>query len=155
MKVILKEDVERLGRKGDIVEVADGYGRNYLIPKGLALQVTKENIAFIEQQRRKLQKIREKEFKNAQEMAEKLSQQELLFRKKAGESEVLYGSVTSAEIAQKLEELGFKIDKKQIVMKEPIKRLGEYVVEIKVHPDVKAEVKIKVEPEEPLPSPEE
>ncbi len=88
-------------------------------------------------------------------MAEKLSQQELLFKKKAGESEVLYGSVTSAEIAQKLEELGFDIDKKQIILKEPIKRLGEYVVEIKVHPDVKAEVKIKVEPEEPSPSPEE
>ena len=148
MKVVLKVDIDRLGRKGDIVEVADGYGRNYLIPKGYAIQVTKENLAVIEQQRRKLQKIREREFKNAQELAEKLSQLELVVKKKAGENEVLYGSVTSAEISEKLAEMGFQIDKKQIIIKEPIKRLGEHVVEVKVHPDVKAELKIKVEPEQ-------
>ena len=148
MKIILREDVERLGRKGDIVTVKDGYARNYLIPRGLALPVTRGNIRMIEEEKRRLLRQREKEAKTAQELADKLSQMELEIYKKAGENDVLYGSVTAAELAEALKEKGFEIDRKNIILEEPIKRLGVHYFEVRVHHDVKARVRVVVKKEE-------
>ncbi len=148
MKIILREDVERLGRKGDIVTVKDGYARNYLIPRGLALPVTRGNIKMIEEEKRRLLRQREKEAKTAQELADKLSQLELVIYKKAGENDVLYGSVTAAELAEALKEKGFDIDRKNIILEEPIKRLGVHYFEVRVHHDVKARVRVVVKKEE-------
>ncbi len=148
MKVILKEDVERLGRKGDIVTVKDGYARNYLIPRGLALPVTRGNLRMIEEEKRRLLRQREKEARTAQELAEKLSQLELEIYKKAGENDVLYGSVTTQDLAEALREKGFEVDKKDIMLEEPIKRLGVHYFEVRVHHDVKARVRVVVKKEE-------
>ena len=148
MKIILREDVERLGRKGDIVTVKDGYARNYLIPRGLALPVTRGNVRMIEEEKRRLLRQREKEAKTAQELADKLSQLELEIYKKAGENDVLYGSVTAAELADALKEKGFEIDRKNIILEEPIKRLGVHYFEVRVHHDVKARVRVVVKKEE-------
>ncbi len=148
MKIILREDVERLGRKGDIVTVKDGYARNYLIPRGLALPVTRGNIKMIEEEKRRLLRQREREAKTAQELADKLSQLELVIYKKAGENDVLYGSVTAAELAEALKEKGFDIDRKNIILEEPIKRLGVHYFEVRVHHDVKARVRVVVKKEE-------
>ncbi len=148
MKIILREDVERLGRKGDIVTVKDGYARNYLIPRGLALPVTRGNIRMIEEEKRRLLRQREKEAKTAQELADRLSQMELEIYKKAGENDVLYGSVTAAELAEALKEKGFEIDRKNIILEEPIKRLGVHYFEVRVHHDVKARVRVVVKKEE-------
>ncbi len=148
MKVILKEDVERLGRKGDIVTVKDGYARNYLIPRGLALPVTRGNLRMIEEEKRRLLRQREKEVKTAQEMADKLSQLELEIYKKAGENDVLYGSVTASELAEALQARGFQVDRKHIILEEPIKRLGVHYFEVRVHHDVKARVRVVVKKEE-------
>ncbi len=148
MKIILKEDVERLGRKGDIVTVKDGYARNYLIPRGLALPVTRGNIRMIEEEKRRLLRQREKEAKTAQELADKLSSLELEIYKKAGENDVLYGSVTAADLAEALKEKGFEVDRKNILLEEPIKRLGVHYFEVRVHHDVKARVRVVVKKEE-------
>ncbi len=148
MKVILKEDVERLGRKGDIVTVKDGYARNYLIPRGLALPVTRGNLRMVEEEKKRLLRQREKEVKTAQEMADKLSQLELEIYKRAGENDVLYGSVTASELAEALQGRGFQVDRKQVLLEEPIKRLGVHYFEVRVHHDVKARVRVVVKKEE-------
>lgn len=148
MKVILKEDIEKLGNKGDIVNVADGYARNYLIPRGLALAVTRGNLRLIEEEKKRLQREREREIRTAEELAEKLNALELEVYKKAGENDVLYGSVTASELAELLSGKGFNIDRKSIILEEPIKRLGVHYFEVRVHNEIKARVRVVVKKEE-------
>ncbi len=148
MKIILKQDMENLGRRGDIVDVAPGYGRNYLIPKRLALEVTSSNIKMIEIERKALRKKLEKERTSYQDIIQKLTQTTLSFRRKSGEKDVIFGSVSSSDIKDALHEAGFEIDKKKIILEEPIKRLGNYTVPIKVFHDDLAEVKVEVVREE-------
>ncbi len=148
MRIILLESIENLGRKGEIVNVKDGYARNYLIPKGLAIKVTQSNIKMIQEKQKKLEKEREKEIRTVEDLKNRIESLKLTFYKRAGEEDVLFGSVTSAEIEEKLKEEGIEIEKKKIVIKEPIKKLGEHEVEVKVHPEVKAKLKIEVLKEE-------
>ncbi len=148
MRVILKQDVENLGAKGDIVDVAPGFGRNYLIPKRLALEVTSSNMKMIEIERQALKKRLEKERLSFQEFTQKLNQVTLSFRKKAGEKDIIFGSVSSSDIKDALHELGFEVDKKKILLEEPIKRLGNYTVPIRIFQEDKAEVKIEIMKEE-------
>lgn len=148
MKVILKQDVEKLGRRGDVVSVAPGYGRNYLIPRKMALAVTPTNMKSIEIERQALKKKLEAERKTFQSLVEKLNQVTLTFPRRAGDKDVIFGSVSSGDIRDGLAELGFDIDKKKILLDEPIKRLGNFAVPIKVSLDDRAEVKIVVAREE-------
>ncbi len=144
MRVILKQDVENLGRKGDIVNVAPGYGRNYLIPKKIALEVTSSNMKMIEIEQQALRKEVEKERASYQTLIEKLNETTLSFRRKTGEKDIIFGSVSSADLKDSLHELGFEIDKKKILLSEPIKRLGNYTVPIKIFHEDRAEVKVEV-----------
>lgn len=149
MKVILKQDVENLGSKGDIVDVAPGFGRNYLIPKKLALEVTSSNMKMIEIERRALKKRLEKERQSFEGLIQKLNQVALTFKRKSGEKDMIFGSVSSSDIKDALHELGFEIDKKKILLEEPIKRLGNYSVPIKIFQEDRAEIKVEVlKPEE-------
>ena len=139
MKVILKQDMENLGKRGDIVEVAPGYGRNYLIPKKIALEVTSSNMKMIEIERQALIKNLEKERLTFQGFTQNLNQTTLTFKRKAGEKDVIFGSVSSSDIKDALADAGLEIDKKNILLEEPIKRLGNYTVPIKVfHDDQKS-----------------
>jgi large subunit ribosomal protein L9 len=157
MRVILKQDVENLGRKGDIVNVAPGYGRNYLIPKKIALEVIPSNMKMIEIEQQALRKEVEKERASYQTLIEKLNETTLSFRRKTGEKDVIFGSVSSADLKESLHELGFEIDKKKILLIEPIKRLGNYTVPIKIFHEDRAEIKVEVvkEGEEALEKKEE
>jgi large subunit ribosomal protein L9 len=148
MKVILKEDVKNLGMMGEIVNVKDGYARNYLIPKGLAIEANPRNIKQLEHHKRIIES-KVKKLKNAaQSIAEKLSQKPVIIKAKAGEEDKLFGSVTSLDIEKALKEMGFDIDKKRIQLSEPIKRLGEYNVKVKIHPEITADVNLHVVKEE-------
>jgi large subunit ribosomal protein L9 len=148
MKVILKHDVEKVGRKGDIVNVAPGFGRNYLIPRKLALEVTASNLKMIEIERQALKKKAEAERQSFQGVIQKLSQVTLTFPRRAGEKDVIFGSVSAGDIKEALDKLGFEVDKKRIHLDEPIKRLGNFTVPVKVYNEDKAEVKIVVVKEE-------
>lgn len=148
MRVILKQDVEKVGRKGDIVNVAPGHGRNFLIPRKLAVEVTASNLKMIEIERASLKKKVEQERQSFKSLIEKLNQTTLSFARKAGEKDVIFGSVSSGDIKDELVKLGFDIDKKKIVLDEPIKRLGNFTVPIKVYHEDRAEVKIVVLKEE-------
>ena len=144
MRVILKKDVENLGSKGDIVDVAPGFGRNYLIPKQLALEVTSSNMKMIEIERQSLKKKLEKERQSFQGLIQNLNQVAISFKRKSGEKDMIFGSVSSSDIKDALHELGFEIDKKKILLEEPIKRLGNYSVPIKIFQEDKAEIKVEV-----------
>lgn len=144
MKVILKQDMENLGKRGDTVEVAQGYGRNYLIPKKIALEVTSSNMKMIEIERQALIKDLEKERLTFQGLIQKMDQTTLTFKRKAGEKDVIFGSVSSSDIKDALADAGLEIDKKKILLEEPIKRLGNYTVAIKVFHEDRAEIKIEV-----------
>ncbi len=148
MRVILKQNVENLGRKGDIVNVAPGYGRNYLILKKIALEVTSSNMKMIEIEQKALQKAVEKERASFQGVIGKLNETTLSFKRKAGEKDVIFGSVSSSDIKDALQDLNIEIDKKKILLDEPIKRLGNYTVPIKIFHEDRAEVKVEVIPEE-------
>jgi large subunit ribosomal protein L9 len=148
MKVILKQDVESLGRKGDIVNVASGYGRNYLIPRKLALQVTPSNMNMIEIERQALKKKLEKERESYRDLIRRLNEVTLTFSRKAGEKDMIFGSVSAADIKDALDRLGFEIEKKKIVLDEPIKRLGHYTIPVKVFHDDKAMLRVEVRKEE-------
>jgi large subunit ribosomal protein L9 len=144
MEVILREHVDTLGRRGDIVKVAAGYARNYLLPRKLALPVTDNNKRQIERER-KLAEARDMEEKGAAEaIATRLAQLEVEIPRRVGEHETLYGSVTTADIAQALKDKGFDIDKRRIALAEPLKAIGETTVPVKIHRDVTAQVKVKV-----------
>lgn len=148
MRVILKENIENVGKKGDIVEIAAGYGRNYLLPKKLAIEVTASNMKMIEREQQVLKGKYEQEKLSYQELIAKINETKLNFFKKTGEKDIIFGSVSSADIKDALEELGIEIDKKKIILEEPIKRVGNYVVPIKIFHDERAEVKIGVVKEE-------
>jgi len=144
MQVILREHVDNLGRRGEIVKVADGYARNYLLPRKLALLATDGNKKQVERERGKYVVKEAEEQKVAEAMAERLGALEISIAKKVGETEALYGSVTTAEIAEALSAKGFEIDRRKMHLAEPIKRLGEFDVPVKLHPDVTAHVKVRV-----------
>jgi large subunit ribosomal protein L9 len=144
MKILLNEDIDHLGRLGDLVEVKPGYARNYLFPRGLALKPTNHNLEMMKYKKIKAQKKLELEKLSALEQKQKLEELTLTIAKKAGESDTLFGSVTTIEIQQKLEELGTHIDRKKIHLDEPIKKLGPHVCKVKLIEDVEAEVKIEV-----------
>ena len=144
MRVILKQDVDKLGRKGDVVNVAVGYGRNYLVPRKLAIEVTASNIKMIDIERAALKKKVEAERKSFQGLIEKLNAVSLTFARRAGEKDVIFGSVSSGDIRDELARLGLDVDKKKILLDEPIKRLGNFTVPIKVYHDDRAAVKVVV-----------
>lgn len=144
MKVILNSNIEKLGIVGDVVEVKSGYARNFLFPKGFALEVNKHNLEIIEHKRKKIQKKLELEKLSATEQKEKLDAISLTIAKKSGENDVLFGSVTIPEIEEKLEEMGIKLERKKFHLDEPIKRLGNYTCKVKLFEDVVAELKIEV-----------
>ena len=148
MKVILKEDVEKLGRRGDVVNVAPGFGRNYLIPRKMALEVTPTNVKAIEIERAVQKKKLEAERKVHQSLVEKLNQVSLTFTRRAGEKDIIFGSVSSGDVKDALDALGYDIDKKRILLDEPIKRLGNFAVPVKISSEDRAEVKIVVAREE-------
>ncbi len=148
MEVILKQAVEKLGNQGDRVKVADGYARNYLLPKGLAVKATERNIAMLQHEKNAIEQRRQKEIKNAQKIANKIRSLSCVFKRQAGEQDKLFGSVTSQDIAHFLQEQGIAIDRKQIQLEEPIKTLGTERVPIKLHPEVIVELKVKVQKEE-------
>jgi large subunit ribosomal protein L9 len=148
MKVILKQDVEKVGRRGDVVNVAPGFGRNFLIPRKMAIAVTPTNLKMIEIERQALKKKAEIERKSFQSLAQKLSQVTLTFTRRAGEKDVIFGSVSSGDVKEALDGLGYEIDKKKILLDEPIKRLGNFTVPVKISTDDRAEVKIVVAREE-------
>jgi large subunit ribosomal protein L9 len=144
MEVILKEDVTKLGHRGDVVKVADGYGRNYLLPGKLAIEATAANKAVIDQMKASAVRKLAKEKIVAEELQTKMDAVELVFERKVGENDQLFGSVTSADIAHQLEEKGFEIDRRKIALEEPLRSLGEFHVPIKLHREVTTHVKVTV-----------
>ncbi len=148
MEVILKEDVNKLGHRGDVVKVADGYGRNYLLPGKLAIQATPANKAVIEQMKGSAIRKLAKEKVESEGLAKQLEAVELVFTRKVGENDHLFGSVTSGDIAHQLEEKGYTIDRRKISLEEPLKSLGEFHVPIKLHREVTSHLKVTVKGEE-------
>jgi len=144
MKIILLQDIDNLGKKYEIKEVADGYARNFLIPKGLAKPATKENLKWLESQKEIEVKKAEEELKKVEAVATNIDGQEIIIPVKIGEEGQLFESITSQKIYEKLKELGFEIKKSQIDLPEPIKELGEYPVKIKFEHNLEAEIKIIV-----------
>lgn len=153
MEVILLQDVDKLGHRGQIVNVANGYGRNFLLPRKIAVQATIQNRKWAEQQHVKFLKQTAHEKAEAQELAALVEQVSLAFRRKAGEHGQLFGSVTAIDLAEALAAKGFRIDKRKIHLDPPIKLIGEYNVPVKLHREVTANFKVKVEGEaEPQPA---
>ncbi|HYT62683.1 MAG TPA: 50S ribosomal protein L9 [Gemmatimonadales bacterium] len=144
MEIILREDVQHLGKVGEVVKVKDGYARNYLLPKGLAYPATDANKQKIAYEGERVAKQRAAEKTAAQTEATRLADVHLTFEVKVGEEEKLYGSVTASDIQRKLEEMGIHVDKRKIDLSEPIRELGEFNVGIKIHPEVRPEVRITV-----------
>jgi large subunit ribosomal protein L9 len=148
MEVILREHVDNLGRRGEVVKVAAGYARNYLLPRKLALAVTDANKRQIERERAAAEARDLEEKMQADALGQRVSQTEIEIARRVGENDTLYGSVTSADIAQALLAKGFEIEKRKIHLPEPIKALGEFTIPVKVHRDVTSQVKLKVVPEQ-------
>jgi len=148
MEVILKEDVNKLGHRGDVVKVADGYGRNYLLPGKLAIEATPANKAVIEQMKGSAIRRLAKEKVLAEELVKKLESVELVFERKVGENDHLFGSVTSGDIAHQLEQKGYTIDRRKISLEEPLRSLGEFHVPIKLHREVTSHLKVTVKGED-------
>lgn len=148
MKVILKTEVELLGFEGDIVNVANGYARNYLIPRGFALEATTQNVKLMEMQRKKIEIRRLKAKEDAEKVKERIGDVVVTIAQKAGEEGRLYGSVTTMDIAAELERQGIAIERRKILLDKPIKTLGDFDVSIKIHPGVTAGIKVTVTPEE-------
>lgn len=145
MKVILQADIKNLGKKGDVVEVSEGYGRNYLLPRGLAVEASSGNLRHAAQQKQKESAKAERELKEAQKIGEKIKDQQLKVGAKVGEGGRLFGSVTPQEIADQLRrQFVVEIDKRKIDIKEPIKSLGTHPVVVKVHPKVHVTVLVNV-----------
>jgi large subunit ribosomal protein L9 len=159
MKVILKQDVENVGRKGDIVTVAPGFGRNFLIPRKLGLAVTPSNLKMIGIEQAALKKKVEQERMSFQDLIQRLNKVTLSFARKAGEKDQIFGSVSAGDIKDSLDKLGFDVDKKKIILDEPLKRLGSYNIAVKIFHDDRAEIKVHVvkdeeEPAKPAANPE-
>jgi large subunit ribosomal protein L9 len=149
MKVILKQNVPSLGKAGDIVKVSDGHARNLLLPKGLAIEADDKNIKAFEQEQKSLQQKNLKEKALAQALADRLSKMTLTIKRKVGDQQKIFGSVTSKDIETALQEKGFDIDRKMIIHDEQIKALGEFKVRIKLTHGVEAELKLHVTSEDP------
>ncbi len=144
MKVILLKDVENLGNEGEVVTVADGYGRNYLIPREFAVEATKTSMEMLERRKEKEAKKAERELAAAQELKEKIENADVTITVKAGENGRLFGSVTNKDINESLTKQGIDVDRRKMQMDEPIREIGEKVVPIKLHKDVVAELNVKV-----------
>jgi large subunit ribosomal protein L9 len=144
MEVILREHVENLGRRGEVVKVADGYARNYLLPRKLALLVTEGNKKQIERERAKLDAKEAEEKRVVEVVAERLATVEVVIARKVGETDALYGSVTAADIVEVLNAKGFDVDKRKLQLTEPIKKIGEVKVPVKLHREVTVPVTVKV-----------
>jgi large subunit ribosomal protein L9 len=147
MDVLLREDVDNLGHRGDVVRVRAGYGRNYLLPQGLAIEATTGNKRMIEEQRRVLAKREQRERASAEGEAGKLDGLEIRFDRRVGEHGILYGSVTALDIAEALKERGYTIERRRIGLRDHIKEVGDYDVAIKLHRDVTPTIKVRVRKE--------
>jgi large subunit ribosomal protein L9 len=147
VKIILKENMDTLGLEGDVVDVAKGYARNYLIPKGIALEANTQNIKLFESQKKKIEVKRLKAKEDAEQVKERLTDVTITISQKVGEEDKLYGSVTSMDIAARLEQKGIVIDRKKISLDKPIKTLGEFEVPIRLYPKVTGTIKVVVVPE--------
>ena len=144
MEVILREHVDNLGRRGDVVKVAPGYARNYLLPRKMALAVTEANRKLIERERKVADTREAEERAQSEAIAARLGNIAVTFARRVGETEQLYGSVTSADLAEALAAKGLEIDKRKIQLDEPIKAVGEFTVPVRLHRDVTAQVRVKV-----------
>ena len=147
MEVILKEDVAKLGSRGDVVRVAEGYGRNYLLPRKLAIEASASNKAVIEQMKAAAVRRSAKEKAQAEELSKQFDGVSVNFRRRSGEHDQLFGSVTSGDIAEALEKKGFNVDRRKVQLHEPLKTLGEFTVPIKLHKDVTTHLKVLIEKE--------
>jgi large subunit ribosomal protein L9 len=147
MEVILKEDVAKLGSRGDVIKVAEGYGRNFLLPKKLAIEATPANRAVIDQMKAAAVRRQAREKGDAEGLGKQLAGVELSFTRKSGENDQLFGSVTSADIARELEHKGFSIDRRKIQLDEPLKAIGDFNVPIKLHKEVVVPVKVSIRKE--------
>ena len=144
MEVLLREDIEKLGRRGDVVKVAEGFGRNYLFPRGLALEVSEANKAMIAKERKAHEARVAKEKAEWEAVAGRIGALRFVAPRKVGENDVLYGSVTSSDIAEFLKGKGIEIDKRRVQLDEAVKHLGEHEVRIRLHPEVSASLKLLV-----------
>ena len=147
MEVILKEDVAKLGSRGDMVKVAEGYGRNFLLPHRLAIEATSGNKKVIEQMRAASVRRSAKEKAQAEELSKQLDGASLSFQRRSGEHDQLFGSVTSGDLADALAKKGFNIDRRKIQLHEPLKTVGDFTVPVKLHKDVTAHLKVVIEKE--------
>ncbi len=146
MEIILLQDLDELGLEGDILRVADGYARNYLIPRGMAFEATPQNVKSIEQRRKKIEIRKLKAKEQAEQLKEKMSEILVQLTQKAGEEGKLYGSVTSMDIAAELENQGIVVDRRKIMLDKPIKVLGDFEVPVRIYPEVTAFIKVVVSP---------
>jgi large subunit ribosomal protein L9 len=144
MRIVLREDVEKLGRRGEILEVAAGFARNFLLPKGKALPATEGNLKVVERERRRYVVHQAREKEEAASLARRVAGISCTIVRKVGESEQLYGSVTASDIAEYLEKEGIVLDKRRILLEEPIRALGIYTVPVKLHPEVTGEIRVWV-----------
>jgi len=144
MRVVLREDIDKLGRRGEVHEVAAGYARNFLLPKGKALPATDGNMKRVEQERRRYAVLQAKEKEDAAAVGRRIAGVSCTIVRKVGENDQLYGSVTASDIAEYLAKEGIEIDKRRILLEEPIKALGIYPVPVKLHADVQGEVRVWV-----------
>lgn len=144
MKVILKSDVKNIGQIGEVISVKDGYARNFLIPKGLAVEADLKNVKAFEYEKRKIEDISKKIKSTSQNLSSKLSDMTLVMKARAGEEEKLFGSITAMDISEELKKEGLEVDKKKIQLEKPIKRLGDFSVNVKIHQNISAKLNIKV-----------
>jgi large subunit ribosomal protein L9 len=147
MEVILKEDVAKLGSRGDVVKVAEGYGRNFLLPRKLAIEASAGNKKVIEQMRAAAVRRSAKEKSQAEELSKQFDGLSVTFQRRSGEQEQLFGSVTSSDLAEALEKKGFNLDRRKIQLHEPLKSVGEFTVPVRLHKDVTAHLKVVIEKE--------
>jgi len=147
MEVILKEDVAKLGSRGDVIKVAEGYGRNFLLPRKLAIEATAGNKKVIEQMRAAALRRSAKEKAQAEELSKQFDGLSVVFTRRAGEQDQLFGSVTSSDIGDALEKKGFNVDRRKIQLNESLKTLGDFTVPVKLHKDVTAHLKVVIEKE--------
>lgn len=147
MRIILRQDMDALGLEGEMVNVANGYARNYLIPQGMALEANNQNIKLMEAQRKKIELKRVKAREEAEKRKVELAEVVITISQKVGEEDKLYGSVTSMDIAEEMEKKGITVDRRKIVLEKPIKTIGEFDVPIKIYPEVTGSIKVVVEPE--------
>lgn len=144
MEIILREDVDNLGQRGEVVKVAPGYGRNYLLPRGLAVQITPGNLRQLEHEKRVLDSRHKKDVASAESLRAKYDAVQVTVARKVGEGDALYGSVTNADVAEALAAQGLAVDKRKIVLPEPIRALGSFRVPVKLHRDVQAQIQVLV-----------